>query len=572
MTSTQAPPPDAALAELRDIDRQLDRLFARRAFLVSTLPPLPQAPPLTGAPAPAAHGAPGASVQQLLLTTGAVLLGLAGLFFAAVAWALVGPVGRTGILVVLGVVLGVAAVGLRHRLAGAAGALASVSAALVAIAAYGGPVLWQVDWSGVGLGVWTTAVSVVLLLVWTGLAVGSAMRSWTVSATLAAVVGTVAAGLTVADLADDVLGLTATTAVVVLVVVALRRVVREPAAWWVVLAVAASTSLLSLLGWVVEPERTVPYAVAGLAWAGLALLAPRLAPDAVGPVVAHAAAAALTAGSVALLVGSRGWGLPWGGPSLPVVALGAALVVLVALVRVVPALPTAVAAGTLGLGAVAVPTVAGLRWTADGWVVALVVVTLALAVAGAAPRLGRDATGRGALWAAAGVAACLARGVHLVEAGTLEPVERVALGLGLLLVVAGTGWALSVRRYAGTWLTTAAWLLPGLLVGLVPGALVALAVTWDDGWSAPLVRSLAYTVVGALLLAAGARTRTSALVVAGEVLLVVCALAHLGAAAREVPQWVVLAAAGALLLAVGARWEQLRGRGSAAVGWVGSLR
>jgi hypothetical protein len=219
-----------------------------------------------------------------------------------------------------------------------------------------------------------------------------------------------------------------------------------------------------------------------------------------------------------------------------------------------------------------VPTVAGLTWTADGWMVALVVTALALAVAGGAPRPGRAVAGRGLLWAGAGAAACLAWVVHLLDAGTLEPVERVVVPLGALLALAGAGWALGVRRYAGTRLPTAAWLLPGLLVGLVPGALLALTVSWDDGWSEPLVRSLAYTALGAVLLAAGARARLSAPVVTGEVLLVVCALAHLGAAAREVPQWVVLAAAGVLLLAVGARWEQLRGRGSAAAGWVGALR
>ncbi|WP_299053439.1 hypothetical protein [uncultured Nocardioides sp.] len=574
-TTTPAPPPDALLAELRDIDTQLDRLFARRAWVVSQLPPLPVAPGGRGGPrpaAPASSASPGASVQRLLLTTGAILLGVAGLFFAAVAWALVGAAGRTGILLVLGVGLGAAAVLTRRRLAGAAGALASTSASLVAIAAYAGPVLWEVDWSGVGLGAWTTAVSVLLLLVWTALAVATGMRSWTVSATVAAGVGTLAAGLTVADVVDDVLGFTVTTAAVVLVVASLRRVVREPAAWWVALVVAGATSLLSLLGWVVEPERSLPYAAALLGWAAVAVLARRLAPDAVPAVMAHTAAAALAAGAVGLLVGVRSWGLPWGGPSLPVVVLAALLVVTVALVRALPAGPPAAAAAVLGAGAVVMPGVADLTWTAGGWIVSLVVASLALGVAGAAPRLGTATAARGLLWAAAGATACLAWGVHLVDAGTLEPVERVVVPLGVLLVLAGVGWATTVRRYAGAWLPTSAWLLPGLLVALVPGALTALTLTWDDGWSGPLVRSLAYTALGAVLVAAGARGRVSALLVAGEVVLAVCVLAHLGAAAREVPQWVVLAVAGALLLGVGARWEQLRSRGTAAAGWVGTLR
>jgi len=588
MTGTQAPPPDSApgsapgsapspdqgalLSELRDIDARLDRLFARRAWVVSQLPPLPPAPPLTGGTVPAT---PGASVQRLLLATGAVLLGLAGLFFAAVAWALVGPVGRTAILLALGAGLGVAAVLLRRRLAGAAGALASVSAALVAIAAYVGPVLWEVDWSGVGLGAWTAAVSLLLLLAWAGLAVATGMRSWTVSATVAAAVGTIAAGLTVADLADDVLGFTAATAAVVLVAVALRRVVREPVAWWVVLAVASSTSLLSLLGWVGEPERSLPYAAALLGWAGLVLLARRVSPDAVPATVAHTAAAALGAGAVALVVGSRDGGLPWGGPSLPVVALGALLVVGVALVRALPLWPASAAAAVLGAGAVLVPAVAGLTWTSTGVVVASVLAGLALAVAGAAPRVGTEVAARALLWTGAGLAASLAWAVGLVDvagASALDPVERLAVPVGLLLTLAGAGWALSARRYAGAWLPTAAWLLPGLLVALVPGALVALGLTWDDGLSAPLVRSLAYTAIGAVLVAAGARGRVSALLLAGEAVLAVCVLAHLAAAAQEVPQWVVLAAAGVLLLVVGARWEHLRGRGAAAAGWVGSLR
>lgn len=583
MTETDERPrhgsPEELLTELRWIDGQLDALFARRAGVVGRLQALHAGRPLdarAGGPgAPGPSGAPMAApasgpsgVQGLLLGTGAVLLGLAGLFFAAVAWALVGPGGRIGILVLLGLALGGGAVALRGRLSGAAGALASVSASLVATAGYAGPAIVGVDLSPTAYAGWATAVSGVLAALWVAAVAVTGIRSWSVSATLAAAVGVLTAGLTAAGLVDDVLAHTATTAVLALAVAAASATPWPRWSWTLVLTVAGGASVLSLLAWVVEVERAVPYAAALLGWAGVVLLGRRLAPSAVPTVAARTAAAGFGAGAVSLVVGTQAWGLP----SLPLLVVAGLLLVAVAHLRALPVVPLAAAVGVLALGSLAVPALVGEGGSQALTLAALLVVTTATAAAGLAPRLGPDAAPRGALWWTAGAAAALAWGVALGDSALGTPVERFTVPAGLLLVAAGVGWAAAVRRTGSGWLPTAATLLPGLLVALVPGAVAALTTTWDAGWADALPRSLAYTAVGGAVAVLGARLRVAALLVAGEVVVAVCVLAHLSGAAQVVPQWLVLAGTGALLLAVGARWEWLRTRGSAAAGWVGRLR
>ncbi len=96
---------------------------------------LPQAPPTPGTlPGRPHRGLSAASVPRILLSLGALCLLVAALVFLAVTWSVLGVGGRTATLVALTAVAGVLADRLaRHRLRGAAEALALVAYGLLAL-------------------------------------------------------------------------------------------------------------------------------------------------------------------------------------------------------------------------------------------------------------------------------------------------------------------------------------------------------------------------------------------------------------------------------------------------------
>jgi hypothetical protein len=106
---------------------------------------------------------------------------------------------------------------------------------------------------------------------------------------------------------------------------------------------------------------------------------------------------------------------------------------------------------------------------------------------------------------------------------------------------------------------------PALAVALVPSAL--LTGTGPD----PL--RLALVVAGAVLVTVlGTRTHRQAPFVLGTASLAYVVLARLGPYAPLLPRWLLLTAAGLVLLAVGATYERRRQQAREAVAWVAQMR
>jgi hypothetical protein len=135
--------------------------------------------------------------------------------------------------------------------------------------------------------------------------------------------------------------------------------------------------------------------------------------------------------------------------------------------------------------------------------------------------------------------------VRLADAGITAP-EPYVLPLAAAALVLG-----ALRRRAEPATTSWAAYGPGLLLALVPSLLAGLG---GDELTRPLLVGLAALAV--LLL--GARTGLQAPLVVGGAVLLVDALDLVGPYAAALPRWVSLGGAGALLLVVGATYEQRR--------------
>ena len=212
----------------------------------------------------------------------------------------------------------------------------------------------------------------------------------------------------------------------------------------------------------------------------------------------------------------------------------------------------------LALGGLVVSaTAAAYALTASGR--ALVLLAVVLGVAGVLS-LAYGALPHRGLVAVLGVGLCSAATWSLALDADVEVVEAYSLPLAVLALGAGL-----VRRHrrprAPSWTT----LGPGLGAGLLPSALASVP---DTGLTRPLLTLLAAVSVTAL----GVRLREQAPVVTGVVASVVVAVALLGPYAVALPRWVSLGLAGALLLAMGFRYEQRRRDALAAAHWLGHLR
>jgi hypothetical protein len=140
--------------------------------------------------------------------------------------------------------------------------------------------------------------------------------------------------------------------------------------------------------------------------------------------------------------------------------------------------------------------------------------------------------------------------VATLEAYTL-PLAALALAAGLWL-----------RRPAGlsSWLSVG----PAAAVALLPSALAAMD---DPG----LVRPLLTVVAGAGTLAVGVALRWQALVVLGTVATVLVAFGQLAPYALGVPRWITLGVTGAVLLALGARYDRRRSDAQRVAQWLSTL-
>ena len=171
------------------------------------------------------------------------------------------------------------------------------------------------------------------------------------------------------------------------------------------------------------------------------------------------------------------------------------------------------------------------------------------------------ATLRGRGWVSvAGVVLCSAATWTLSADASVDVVEVYTLPLAALALVVGTA---RLRRHPGapSWTTVG----PGVSAALLPSAVAAVA---DDGLTRPLLVLLA-AVITAL---AGTRLRWQAPVVTGALAATVVAVSQLGPYAVAAPRWISLALAGAVMLALGARYEQRRRDAREAASWLAALR
>ncbi|WP_139978242.1 SCO7613 C-terminal domain-containing membrane protein [Nocardioides litoris] len=150
--------------------------------------------------------------------------------------------------------------------------------------------------------------------------------------------------------------------------------------------------------------------------------------------------------------------------------------------------------------------------------------------------------------------------VRLADLG-VEVVEGYTLPAAGLLLLAG---ALRLRRDRSA--STALALAPGLLLATVPSLLHVLAT--DPVSPRALLLGLACLV----LVLGGASLRWSAPLLVGAAVGTVLVLAELAPYAAATPQWVVIALAGAVLVAVGTTWERRVVDVQRAAHFVGRLR
>jgi hypothetical protein len=145
-------------------------------------------------------------------------------------------------------------------------------------------------------------------------------------------------------------------------------------------------------------------------------------------------------------------------------------------------------------------------------------------------------------------------------ASDVDVVEAYTLPFGIVLLAAGW-W--TMRGDDGVGSVRA--LAPGLTLALLPSLPQAL----DEPAS---LRALILGLGALVVLAIGARRHWKAPFVAGAIVVGVLAIANLGPYAFAIPRWVLIAAAGGLLLGAGVTWEDRVRDGRAVARYVASMR
>lgn len=358
----------------------------------------------------------------------------------------------------------------------------------------------------------------------------SALLAW-------ARVGAVVAGLEVAaTLTSYEVQLAAPVAVLVLVAIG-SAAVRVTGFATVAVLVVGAAALAAV------PSAPLAALVAGTG-AALAIALGTLGRTADGTVAGRLAAAPLLGLAVAATVHATGGGLVW----VAVPVLLAVGVLAVALPRPEVEVP----AGLVAL--VALPGSLDVATDPGG------LAALWLAVAGfvaCASALVNESR-RNAVWGGA-VLLLLASWVRLADLDVREP-EAYTLPLAVALLALG-GWRMQRSPSVGT----AEALLPGLLLGTVPSLL------WVVGDPVSL-RALALGGACLALTITGAALRWSAPLVVGATVGAAIVVRELGPYAGDVPKWVWIGLAGALLTVVGITWERRLLEVRKAVGFLGRLR
>jgi len=543
---------------------------------------------LASEPAPAAPRPPREwrpeVVRGVLLWLGSVLVALAALIFAVVAWIRLGDTGRAGLLAGATLVAAAGASATYRRLPATAEALSGLALAL-----------WLVDWYAVrraGVAVAWSVPAWWALGTGIGAAIAAGATRWLrVQRLAAAVLAQVCAVLVVATIADAPWTVGVGLALVAAASAAGGATLAESSAWRlaaVALGVGAGLLELAALGIVLQspPIEDAPSAAgpaAALATMALAPVAARamliggVSRAALDGLVAVAAGALLASGGTVLAAEWRSWSL-----LAAVAVLGAAVV---GLGRRLPqmlqrgttlAAGTTLAVGTVGLlGPLLRAVAAPLAWATEPWTA-----RLTSDAAGAIERLWPAEGGLGGAYpaivtllagaCAAGLAAAPSHGSRVI-APRLAGIVASAAAVGIVAVLPlAAGWPLG----AALSLTVAGALAAGVGAALVdrvgrnPAAhtlagcaamLVVLATSWALATEAGTLAFLGVLAPAAAIAAAASRTpwlrRGYAAVAAGAVLGE--SAATVVSAGGEAPQagLTVTVAAGAVLVA-GALWRQ----------------
>ena len=147
-----------------------------------------------------------------------------------------------------------------------------------------------------------------------------------------------------------------------------------------------------------------------------------------------------------------------------------------------------------------------------------------------------------------------------LAASDVEVVEAYTLPFAAFLLAVGL-WAM--RDENG----------PGSVRALLPGVALALLPSLPQALDEPTgLRALLLGVGAAVALAVGTWRRWQVPFVAGALVLALLVLVNVGPPALALPRWVLIASAGALLLAAGITWDDRVRDGRAVIRYVGSMR
>ena len=209
----------------------------------------------------------------------------------------------------------------------------------------------------------------------------------------------------------------------------------------------------------------------------------------------------------------------------------------------------------LGGAAVAVAAVAQLSAQAEGWPYAVAGLLAAEGLAATAyavlPRRRPVVVLAVLAWSGAVWTLLADAGVETLEAFTL-PVAALSLAGGLWLRQAAP---------LPSWLSVG----PAAAIALLPSAFASVD---DEG----LLRPMLTLVAAAVVLALGVALRSQAPVVIGAAAAAVVAVSQLAPYAIGAPRWLTLGLTGALLLALGARYEKRRADAHRVAHWLAGLR
>jgi hypothetical protein len=147
-----------------------------------------------------------------------------------------------------------------------------------------------------------------------------------------------------------------------------------------------------------------------------------------------------------------------------------------------------------------------------------------------------------------------------LAASDVDVVEAYTLPFAAFLLIVGL-WTMRKEPDVGSVRA----LLPGVALALLPSLPEAL----DEPTG---LRALLLGAGAAIALAVGTWRRWQVPFVAGAIVLALIVLVNVGPPALALPRWVLIASAGALLLAAGITWDDRVRDGRAAIRYVGSMR